>query len=206
MVNNIISTFRHRFGGFCVSVFEILQCHCFNLINSHIPKYKHEIVGVVTKVGSKVEKFKVGDKVGVGFMVDSCRACENCEKNLENYCPKYTPTSGATTPGGYSDSMVADELLVVRIPDELPLDAVVPLLCAGITVYSPLRCYGLDKHGLRIGVFGLGGLGRIAVKFAKAFSANVIVISTSPNKENEALEHLGADSFLISHDQEKLQI
>ncbi|CAI8595527.1 unnamed protein product [Vicia faba] len=165
----------------------------------------HEIVGIVTKVGSKVEKFKVGDKVGVGFVVDSCRACENCEKNLENYCPKYTPTSGATSPGGYSDSMVADERFVVRIPDELPLDSAAPLLCAGITVYSPLRYYGLDKPGLKIGVVGLGGLGHMAVKFAKAFGANVTVISTSPSKEKEALEHLGADSFLISRDHEKLQ-
>ncbi|WJX90345.1 cinnamyl-alcohol dehydrogenase [Trifolium repens] len=118
----------------------------------------HEIVGIVTKVGSKVEKFKVGD----------------------NY-------RDDTTYGGYSDSLVADEHFVVHIPDGLPLDAAAPLLCAGITVYSPLRYFGLDKPGQHIGVVGLGGVGHMAVKFAKAFGANVTVISTSPNKEKEAI-------------------
>ncbi|KAK2445490.1 putative mannitol dehydrogenase [Trifolium repens] len=172
----------------------------------------HEIAGIVTEVGSKVQKFKVGDRVGVGCMVDSCRTCQNCEDNLENYCPQYTLTYGAKhsdgtiTYGGYSDSMVADEHFVVRIPDNLPLEAAAPLLCAGITVYSPLKYFGLDKPGLHIGVVGLGGLGYMAVKFAKAFGANVTVISTSPNKENEAIEHLGADTFLISRDQDKMQL
>ncbi|KAK2427892.1 cinnamyl-alcohol dehydrogenase [Trifolium repens] len=101
--------------------------------------------------------------------------------------------------------MVADEHFVVRIPDNLPLEAAAPLLCAGITVYSPLKYFGLDKPGLHIGVVGLGGLGHMAVKFAKAFGANVTVISTSPNKEKEAIEHLGADTFLISRDQDKMQ-
>ncbi|GAU23288.1 hypothetical protein TSUD_237420 [Trifolium subterraneum] len=171
----------------------------------------HEIAGIVTEVGSKVEKFKVGDRVGVGCMVDSCRTCQNCEDNLENYCPTKTLTygekysDGTITYGGYSDSMVADEHFVVRIPDGLPLEAAAPLLCAGITVYSPLKYFGLDKLGLRIGVVGLGGLGHMAVKFAKAFGVNVTVISTSPNKEKEAIEHLGADTFLISRDQDKMQ-
>ncbi|RDY08850.1 putative mannitol dehydrogenase, partial [Mucuna pruriens] len=171
----------------------------------------HEIVGVVTEVGSKVQKFKVGDKVGVGCLVDSCRTCQNCFDNLENYCPQYTLTYGAkykdgsTTYGGYSDSMVADEHFVVRIPDGLPLDAAAPLLCAGITVYSPLRYFALDKPGLHVGVVGLGGLGHLAVKFAKAFGAKVTVISTSPNKKDEAIQHLGADSFLISRDQDQMQ-
>jgi cinnamyl-alcohol dehydrogenase len=102
--------------------------------------------------------------------------------------------------------MVADEHFVVRIPDNLPLEAAAPLLCAGITVYSPLKYFGLDKPGLHIGVVGLGGLGHMAVKFAKAFGANVTVISTSPNKEKEAIEHLGADTFLISRDQDKMQV
>ncbi|KAG4388592.1 hypothetical protein AAZX31_09G183200 [Glycine max] len=103
----------------------------------------HELVGVVIEVGSKVEKFKVGDKVGVGCLVDSCRTCQNCSENLENYCPQYTLTYGAKhrdgtiTYGGYSDSMVAEEHFVIRIPDGLALDAAAPLLCAGITVYSP---------------------------------------------------------------------
>ncbi|RDX97993.1 putative mannitol dehydrogenase, partial [Mucuna pruriens] len=171
----------------------------------------HEIVGVVTEVGSKVQKFKVGDKVGVGCMVDSCRTCQYCVDNLECYCPQYTLTycakykDGTTTYGGYSDSMVADEHFVVRIPDGLPLDAAAPLLCAGITVYSPLRYFALDKPGLHVGVVGLGGLGHLAVKFAKAFGAKVTVISTSPNKKDEAIQHLGADSFLISHDQDQMQ-
>ncbi|KAJ1375666.1 Polyketide synthase, enoylreductase domain [Sesbania bispinosa] len=171
----------------------------------------HEIVGVVTEVGSKVQKFKVGDKVGVGYIVNSCRSCQNCDNSLENYCPRNTPTSGAkyidgtTTYGGYSDSMVADENFVVGIPDGLPLDAAAPLLCAGITVYSPLRYYGLDKPGLHVGVVGLGGLGHMAVKFAKAFGAKVTVISTSPNKQKEAIQHLGADSFLISRDNDQMQ-
>ncbi|PON40954.1 Alcohol dehydrogenase superfamily, zinc-type [Parasponia andersonii] len=171
----------------------------------------HEIVGVVTEVGSKVEKFKVGDRVGVGCMVGSCRSCEICVDDLENYCPKMILTYGAkyydgtTTYGGYSDIMVADEHFVVRIPDGLPLDAAAPLLCAGITVYSPLKYFGLDKPGLHVGIVGLGGLGHVAVKFAKALGAKVTVISTSPNKKKEAIEHLGADSFLVSRDQEQLK-
>ncbi|RDX66058.1 putative mannitol dehydrogenase, partial [Mucuna pruriens] len=171
----------------------------------------HEIAGVVTEVGSKVQKFKVGDKVGVGGLVDSCRTCQNCVDNLESYCPKYTGTynskckDGTITYGGFSDSMVADEHFVIRIPDGLPLDAAAPLLCAGITVYSPLRYHGLDKPDLHVGVVGLGGLGHMAVKFAKAFGAKVTVISTSPNKKDEAIQHLGADSFLISRDQDQMQ-
>ncbi|XVE86890.1 hypothetical protein DITRI_Ditri18aG0071800 [Diplodiscus trichospermus] len=171
----------------------------------------HEIVGEVTEVGSKVGKFKVGDKVGVGCMVGSCHSCDNCTNNLENYCPKMILTysakyyDGTITYGGYSDTMIADEHFVVLIPDNLPLDAAAPLLCAGITVYSPLRFYGLDKPDLHVGVVGLGGLGHMAVKFAKAMGAKVTVISTSPNKKKEALENLGADSFLVSRDQDQLK-
>jgi cinnamyl-alcohol dehydrogenase len=166
----------------------------------------------VTEVGNKVRKFKVGDRVGVGCLVDSCYSCQNCANNLENYCPKFTLTDGSkysdgtATHGGYSDSMVSDEHFVFRIPDELPLDAAAPLLCAGITVYSPLRYFGLDKPGLHIDVVGLGGLGHMAVKFTKAFGANVTVISTSPSKEKEAIENLGADSFLISRDQDQMKV
>ena len=172
----------------------------------------HEIVGVVTEVGSKVQNFKVGDKVGVGCMVGACHSCDNCDNHLENYCPKMILTysakyyDGTITYGGYSDTMVSDEHFVVRIPDNLPLDAGAPLLCAGITVYSPLRFYGLDKPGMHVGVVGLGGLGHVAVKFAKAMGVKVTVISTSPNKKKEALEHLGADSFLVSKDQDQMQV
>ena len=169
-------------------------------------------MGEVTEVGSKVKNFKVGDKVGVGCMVGSCRSCDNCSNNLENYCPKMILTysskesDGSITYGGYSNCMVADEHFIVRIPDSIPLHAGAPLLCAGITVYSPLRYYGLDKPGMQIGVVGLGGLGHVAVKFAKAFGAKVTVISTSPNKKQEAIERLGADSFLVSRDQEQMQV
>ncbi|TYJ10702.1 hypothetical protein E1A91_A11G225500v1, partial [Gossypium mustelinum] len=171
----------------------------------------HEIVGEVTEVGSKVQKFKVGDKVGVGCMVGSCHSCDSCTNNLENYCPKLIATyggkyyDGTVTYGGFSDTMVVDEHFIIRIPHNLPLDAAAPLLCAGITVYSPLRFYGLDKPDLHIGVVGLGGLGHLAVKFAKAMGAKVTVISTSINKKKAALENLGADSFFVSRDQDQLQ-
>ncbi|KAH0996024.1 hypothetical protein GBA52_019888 [Prunus armeniaca] len=166
----------------------------------------------VTEVGSKVEKFKVGDKVGVGCMVGSCQSCDSCANNFENYCPELILTygekyhDGTTTYGGYSDFMVVDEHFIVRIPDNLPLDGAAPLLCAGITTYSPLRYFELDKPGMHVGVVGLGGVGHLAVKFAKAMGVKVTVISTSPNKEKEAIEHLHADSFIVSHDQDQMQV
>ncbi|KAH9664271.1 Cinnamyl alcohol dehydrogenase 8 [Citrus sinensis] len=171
----------------------------------------HEIAGEVTEVGSKVRKVKVGDKVGVGCMVGACHSCESCANDLENYCPKVIPTytsintDGTITYGGYSDQMVANERYIVRFPDSMPLDAAAPLLCAGITVYSPLKYFELAEHGKHVGIVGLGGLGHVAVKFAKAFGAKVTVISTSPSKKTEALEHLGADSFLNSRDPDQLQ-
>ncbi|THG06415.1 hypothetical protein TEA_030172 [Camellia sinensis var. sinensis] len=191
----------------------LLQMHISSLImeSSNVTAKWHEIVGVVTEVGSKVQKFKVGDKVGVGCMVGACHSCDSCKNDLENYCPKVILTynsiyyDGTMTYGGYSDHMVATERYVVRIPDNLPLDACAPLLCAGITTYCPLRYFGLDKPGLNLGVVGLGGLGHVAVKFAKAFGLIVTVISTSPRKKKEAIEHLGADSFLISTDPNEMQ-
>ncbi|CAA2935067.1 8-hydroxygeraniol dehydrogenase-like [Olea europaea subsp. europaea] len=165
----------------------------------------------VTEVGSKVEKVKVGDKVGVGCMVGSCRQCDQCTNDLENYCSKMILTyrsiytDGTMTYGGYSNFMVADEHFIVRWPENFPLDAGAPLLCAGITTYSPLRYFGLDKPGMNIGVVGLGGLGHVAVKFAKAFGTKVTVISTSINKKKEAIEKLGADSFLVSRDPEEMK-
>ncbi|KAK2975646.1 hypothetical protein RJ640_000671 [Escallonia rubra] len=171
----------------------------------------HELVGIVTAIGSKVQKFKVGDKVGVGTIVESCRSCDNCANNLENYCPKLIQTynsvdnDGATTYGGYSDIMVANEHFVVQWPENMPLDAGAPLLCAGITVYSPLKYFGLDKPGMHLGVAGLGGLGHLAVKFAKAFGVKVTVISTSPSKKEEAIKQLGADSFLVIRDPDEMQ-
>ncbi|XP_073040113.1 8-hydroxygeraniol dehydrogenase-like [Primulina eburnea] len=171
----------------------------------------HEIVGIVTEVGEKVEKFEVGNKVGVGCLVGSCRQCDQCAVDLENYCPKQILTysmpyfDGTVTYGGYSDIMVADEHFVIRWPENLPLDVGAPLLCAGITTYSPLRYFGLDKPGMKVGVVGLGGLGHLAVKFAKAFGTHVTVISTSINKKKEAIDILGIDEFLVSHDPEQMQ-
>lgn len=168
-------------------------------------------MGVVKKVGAKVDKVKIGDKVGVGCLVGSCRTCENCKNDLENYCPEMTLTYSTTNPdgtvtyGGYSDVMVADEHFIVRIPDELPLDGAAPLLCAGVTVYSPLIYFGLCNASAHIGVVGLGGLGHLAVKFAKAHGVKVTVISTSPDKEEEALNRLGADSFLVSNDPDQIK-
>ncbi|XP_075104765.1 cinnamyl alcohol dehydrogenase 2 [Nicotiana tabacum] len=170
----------------------------------------HEIVGVVTEVGTKVENFKVGDKVGVGYMVGSCRKCASCDNDMENYCPGQIPTAngtnsdGTVTYGGYSDIMVSDEHFVVHWPENLPMEAA-PLLCAGITTYSPMKYFGLDKPGMHIGVVGLGGLGHMAVKFAKAFGAKVTVISTSIGKKDEALQHLGADLFVLSSQPQEIQ-
>ncbi|KAI3794452.1 hypothetical protein L1987_37084 [Smallanthus sonchifolius] len=171
----------------------------------------HEIVGVVTEVGCKVEKFKVGDKVGVGCLVGSCRSCQSCATDHEQHCPKTVGTygtpdfDGTQTHGGFSDHMVTDEHFVLRWPENLPLDSGAPLLCAGITTYSPLRYFGLDKPGTKVGVVGLGGLGHAAVKFAKAFGAEVTVFSTSPAKEQEALEGLKADHFINSKDEHQMQ-
>ncbi|KAK4356331.1 hypothetical protein RND71_025302 [Anisodus tanguticus] len=200
--------FKVMYCGICHSDLHQLKNEWGNSKYPIVPG--HEVVGVVTEVGSKVEKFEVGDKVGVGCMVGSCRECENCSVDLENYCPRQIPTyngyssGGTLTFGGYSDIMVSDEHFVVHWPENLSMDAA-PLLCAGITTYSPLKYYGLDKPGMHIGVVGLGGLGHMAVKFAKAFGTKVTVISTSANKKQEAIECLGADSFLISRDPEQMQ-
>ncbi|XP_058221416.1 probable mannitol dehydrogenase [Rhododendron vialii] len=171
----------------------------------------HEITGVVAEVGGKVQNFKIGDRVGVGCMVGSCLSCVECDSNLENYCAKriltYNNTyyDGTNTYGGYSDHIVVKEHFVVRIPDNLPLDVAAPLLCAGITVYSPMKFFGLDKPGLHLGVVGLGGHGHICVKFAKAFGAKVTVISSSPDKKKDAIDRFGADAFIYSEDANEMQ-
>ncbi|KAD7478517.1 hypothetical protein E3N88_01653 [Mikania micrantha] len=171
----------------------------------------HEIVGIVTEVGSKVEKFKVGDTVGVGCLVDSCRSCESCISDCEQFCAKQVQTygvqnyDGTQAYGGYSDHMISDEHFVLRWPEKLPLDSGAPLLCAGITTYSPLRYFGLDKPGTKVGVVGLGGLGHVAVKMAKAFGAEVTVFSTTAAKKEEAIEGLKADHFIISKDEEQMK-
>ncbi|XP_065876199.1 probable mannitol dehydrogenase [Euphorbia lathyris] len=202
-------SFKVMYCGMCHSDLHMIKNEWAFSIYPMVPG--HEIVGVVTEVGSKVQKCKVGDKVGVGCMVGSCSSCDDCTKNLENYCPKMILTygqkyhDGTITYGGYSDTMVADEHFIVTIPDNLPLDATAPLLCAGITVYSPMKYYGLDKPGMNVGVVGLGGLGHMAVKFGKAMGLKVTVISTSPNKKEEAIQNLGADSFLVSRDPDQMK-
>ncbi|KAJ0468836.1 putative mannitol dehydrogenase [Helianthus annuus] len=171
----------------------------------------HEIVGVVTEVGSNVEKFKIGDKVGVGCLLGSCRSCQSCASDYEQYClkpvfPFGVPNfDGTQTYGGYSDHMVSDEHFVLCWPENLPLDSGAPLLCAGITTYSSLRYFGLDKPGTKVGVVGLGGLGHVAVKMAKAFGAEVTVFSTTSAKEQDAIEGLKADHFINSKDQHQME-
>jgi len=166
----------------------------------------HEIIGKVAKVGDHVKRFKAGDLVGVGCMVDSCRVCENCKQGLEQYClngnsytyngleqDKKTPTYG-----GYSNVIVTHEDFVLRVSEKLPLEKVAPLLCAGITTYSPLRHWKVGK-GHRVGILGLGGLGHMAVKFAASFGAEVTMLSTSPSKEADA-KKLGAHNFVLTTD------
>ncbi|CAN0906159.1 Probable cinnamyl alcohol dehydrogenase 6 [Linum grandiflorum] len=165
----------------------------------------HEITGIITKVGKKVEGFKVGDRAGIGCLAASCLECEFCKTSQENYCDKLQFTyngvfwDGSITYGGYSKMIVSDYRYVVHVPESLPMDAAAPLLCAGITVFTPLKDHKLiESPRKKIGVVGLGGLGHVAVKFGKAFGHHVTVISTSPSKEKEARERLGADDFILS--------
>jgi len=164
----------------------------------------HEIVGKVARVGKKVKKWKVGDAVGVGCFVDSCRKCEACKKGEEQYCgPGMSPTYNGLeqdkktlTYGGYSTRITVDEKYVLRIPKNLPLDKAAPLLCAGITTYSPLKHWKVKK-GHKVGIIGLGGLGHMAVKLAKAMGAEVMVLSSSKSKEKDA-KRLGAKSLVAT--------
>ena len=163
----------------------------------------HEIVGRVSQVGSAVTKYKPGDLVAVGCLVDSDHTCANCQESLEQFCPNMVLTYnspdkhlGGVTYGGYSDSIVVDERFVLRLPSNLDLAGAAPLLCAGITTYSPMRHWGVTK-GKKVGVVGLGGLGHMAVKFAHALGAHVVVFTTSPSKTGDALR-LGADEVVIS--------
>ncbi len=163
----------------------------------------HEIVGRVTKVGSAVTKYKPGDVAAVGCMVDSDGTCPQCKARLEQFCPNMILTFnspdkhlGGVTYGGYSESIVVDEHFVLRLPSKLDLAAAAPLLCAGITTYSPMHHWGVTK-GKKVGVVGLGGLGHMAVKFAHALGAHVVVLTHSPNKKEDALR-LGADEVVVS--------
>jgi uncharacterized zinc-type alcohol dehydrogenase-like protein len=171
----------------------------------------HEIAGVVTEVGSAVTKFRVGDHAGVGCLVDTCRECDNCKAGLEQYCQGHmSPTyngreADQQTPtyGGYSSAIVVDENYALTIPASLGLDVAAPLMCAGITLYSPLRHWGAGP-GVRVGIVGLGGLGHMGVKIAHAMGAEVTLISHSSHKEADALR-LGADHFLLSSDKEAMK-
>jgi alcohol dehydrogenase (NADP+) len=165
----------------------------------------HEIVGRITEVGAHVTKFKVGQLAGVGCFVDSCRTCPSCQSNQEQYCddglvPTYNgrDKAGAPTYGGYSTQIVVDESYTLLVADSLPIEGVAPLLCAGITTYSPLRHWKVGP-GQKVAVVGLGGLGHMGVKFAAAFGAEVTVLSTSASKKNDALA-LGAHHFAVTSD------
>ena len=187
---------RNEWSGVMPTVYPCFPCH--------------EIVGSVTKVGSEVSKFKLGDLAAVGCMVDSDRVCPKCQAGLEQFCPNMTLTYnfpdkhlGGITYGGYSDSIVVDQRFVLRVPSNLKLAGAAPLLCAGITTYSPMRHWGVTK-GKKVGVVGLGGLGHMGVKFAHALGAHVVVFSASPNKKEDAL-HLGADEIVISRNADEMQ-
>lgn len=170
----------------------------------------HEIVGRVIKVGSAVARFKQGDLAAVGCLVDSDGTCPECRAGLEQFCPNLTLTFnmpdkhlGGVTYGGYSESIIVDERFVLCVPSNLNLAGAAPLLCAGITTYSPMRRWKVDK-GKKVGVVGLGGLGHMAVKLAHAFGAHVVVFTTSPKKKDDALR-LGADEVVISRNADEMQ-
>jgi uncharacterized zinc-type alcohol dehydrogenase-like protein len=170
----------------------------------------HEIVGRVTAVGSGVTKYKPGDLAAVGCMVDSDGTCAHCKDGVEQFCPNMVLTFGSVdkhlggmTHGGYSESIVVNERFVLRVPTKLDLAATAPLLCAGITTYSPLRRFGVTK-GMKVGVVGLGGLGHMGVKFAHAFGAHVVVFTTSPDKKEDAVR-LGAHEVVVSHNADEMQ-
>ncbi|KAK7283747.1 hypothetical protein RIF29_13493 [Crotalaria pallida] len=216
-------TFKRRENGVNDVTIKILYCGICHTDLHHarnewgITMYPlvpgHEIIGVITKVGGDVKGFKEGDRVGVGCLAATCLDCEHCKSDEENYCEQlqfvYNGVfwDGSITYGGYSKMLVADYRYVVHIPENLPMDAAAPLLCAGITVFSPLKDHGLvTSPGKKIGVVGLGGLGHVAVKFAKAFGHHVTVISTSPSKEAEAKHRLGAHDFILSSNANQMQV
>ncbi|MGA8431552.1 MAG: NAD(P)-dependent alcohol dehydrogenase [Candidatus Sulfotelmatobacter sp.] len=193
------------FCGVCHSDLHQVRNEWENMLPTVYPCVPgHEIVGRVAKTGSAVKKFKVGDLVGVGCMVDSDRTCPNCRAGNEQFCDApatFTYNSedkhlGGVTYGGYSDSIVVDEAFVLRVPEKLDLAAAAPLLCAGITTYSPLRHWKVGK-GQKVGIVGLGGLGHMGVKFANSFGAQVVLFTTSANKKADALR-LGAHEVVVS--------
>jgi alcohol dehydrogenase (NADP+) len=193
------------YSGICHSDVHQARNDWSNALYPMVPG--HEIVGRVVKVGEQVTKLKAGDLTGVGCMVDSCRRCGACKVDLEQYCEDNGPTytynarergSEQLTFGGYSEQIVVEDRFVVKIPTSLDLKAVAPLLCAGITTYSPLRHWNI-REGHKVGVIGLGGLGHMGIKFAKALGAHVVMITTSADKGRDA-RRLGADEVLLSRD------
>jgi len=196
------------FCGICHSDLHHVRNEWGNSIYPMVPG--HEIIGRVTKVGSAVSKFKPGDPAAVGCLVDSDGTCPECQADLEQFCPNMTLTFnspdkhlGGVTYGGYSDSVVVDERFVLRVPSKLDLAGAAPLVCAGITTYSPMRRWGVTK-GKKVGVVGLGGLGHMAVKFAHAFGAHVVVFTTSEGKKEDGLR-LGADEVVVSRNTDEMQ-
>ena len=195
--------------GVCHSDLHQARNEWHNTIYPCVPG--HEIVGRVTRVGSRVTRFKPGDLSAVGCMVDSCRTCPNCRAGFEQYClsfPTFTYNSedkhlGGPTFGGYSTNIVVDEAFVLRVPAGLDLAATAPLLCAGITTYSPLRHWKVGP-GQKVGIVGLGGLGHMGVKFARAFGTHVVLFTTSPNKIVDGLR-LGAHEVVVSKDADAMK-
>lgn len=171
----------------------------------------HEIIGRITAIGNKVTKYNVGELAGIGCMVDSCRECDNCKEGLEQYCSKgmvgtyngKERDGSGITYGGYSKQIVAHEDFILRIPENLPLEGVAPLLCAGITTYSPLKHWNVSK-GDKVGVVGLGGLGHMAVKLAASMGAEVTMLSHSPKKEADS-KRLGAHKFILTSDEQQVK-
>jgi uncharacterized zinc-type alcohol dehydrogenase-like protein len=213
--------FERRDVGPCDVQIEILYCGvCHSDIHQVRDEWGgsiyamvpgHEIVGRVTRVGPQVKKLKVGDPAGVGCMVDSCRECQSCREGEEQYCDRGETVltynsrfkDGTPTYGGYSNQIVVDEAFALKVSPKLNLPAVAPLLCAGITTWSPLKYWSIGE-GQRVGVVGLGGLGHMALKFARAFGAHVTQFTTSPGKEQDAIR-LGAHEVVLSRDPEALK-
>jgi uncharacterized zinc-type alcohol dehydrogenase-like protein len=197
------------FCGVCHSDLHQVRNEWSNSVYPVVPG--HEIVGRVVRAGSNVKKFKVGDLAAVGCLVDSCRKCPSCLRGLEQYCergPVFTYNSedkhlGGITYGGYSESIVVDQAYVLKLSDKLDAASAAPLLCAGITTYSPLRHWKVGP-GQKVGVVGLGGLGHMALKFAHALGAHVVLFTTSPGKTADA-ERLGADEVVISKDADSMR-
>ena len=196
------------FCGVCHSDLHTVRDEWHNTVYPVVPG--HEIIGRVTRVGAQVKKFKAGQIAGVGCMVDSCQSCASCAEGLEQYCEKgFTGTyngeekkTGGMTYGGYANNIVVNEKFVLRIPEQLDPAAAAPLLCAGITTYSPLRHWKVGK-GQKVGIVGLGGLGHMGVKIAHAMGAHVVLFTTSPDKKDDALR-LGADEVVISKDEAQM--